>query len=77
MTNRTNFVVTSNGPSGLQIASVVAPMVTSAGPNGTAAMLSSGAMPLAPLVRLKPAMFSPLRKTCGMISPKPRVTSAR
>ena len=39
---------------------------------------SIGVRPFGPLVRLKPAKkSSPLRKTCGMISPKPSVTIAR
>ena len=76
-TKTTYFAVTSNGPSGLEIAIVDLPMAMLAGPNGSSEMLSSGAMPLAPLDRLKPWMFSALRKICGMISPNPRVTSAR
>jgi hypothetical protein len=64
-----NLYVRSNGPSvsGTPGSSLSGPM-----PIG-----SIGVMPLTPLDRLKPLMSSPLRMTCGMISPNPRVTSAR
>jgi len=35
---------------------------------------SIGVMPFGPFVRLKPPRLSPLRATCGRISPKPSVT---
>ena len=56
-----NFAVRSNGPS------TVLPILIG----------SIGTIPLVPLERLNPAMFSPLVNTCGMISPNPSVTSAR
>jgi len=45
--------------------------------NGPIGMGSMGSMPLTPFVRLKPLTSSPFLKISGMISPKPRVTSAR
>ena len=38
---------------------------------------STPTIPFVPLDILKPKKFSPLKNTCGIISPKPRVTSAR